>query len=108
MLGRPRIAITRAHCHPETRAYLQRKRSEGKTTREAIRCLKRHLARSAALMVGTGSSLSAVAAVAATAATSDAVHAGAHADAFLLSIFFIAIASVLVEARKLGRADGRI
>lgn len=40
-----RIAITRARCHPETRAYLQRKRTEGKTTREAIRCLKRHLAR---------------------------------------------------------------
>ena len=40
-----RIAITRARCHPETRAYLDRKRAEGKTTREAIRCLKRHLAR---------------------------------------------------------------
>jgi transposase len=40
-----RIAITRARCHPETRAYLDRKRAEGKTTKEAIRCLKRHLAR---------------------------------------------------------------
>jgi transposase len=40
-----RIAVTRARCHPETRAYLDRKRAEGKTTREAIRCLKRHLAR---------------------------------------------------------------
>jgi transposase len=40
-----RIAITRARCHPETKAYLDRKRAEGKTTREAIRCLKRHLAR---------------------------------------------------------------
>jgi transposase len=40
-----RIAITRARCHPETRAYLDRKRAEGKTTREAIRCLKRHLTR---------------------------------------------------------------
>lgn len=40
-----RVAITRARCHPETRAYLDRKRAEGKTTREAIRCLKRHLAR---------------------------------------------------------------
>ncbi len=28
-----------------TRAYLERKASEGKTKREAIRCLKRHLAR---------------------------------------------------------------
>jgi transposase len=40
-----RIAITRARCHPETRDYIARKRSEGKTTRDAIRCLKRHLAR---------------------------------------------------------------
>ena len=40
-----RIAITRARCHPETRDYLARKTAEGKTTREAIRCLKRHLAR---------------------------------------------------------------
>jgi transposase len=40
-----RIAVTRARCHPETRDYLDRKRSEGKTTREAIRCLKRHLTR---------------------------------------------------------------
>jgi transposase len=40
-----RIAITRARCHPETRAYIERKRAEGKTTKDAIRCLKRHLAR---------------------------------------------------------------
>jgi transposase len=40
-----RIAVTRARCHPETRDYIARKRAEGKTTREAIRCLKRHLAR---------------------------------------------------------------
>ena len=40
-----RVAVTRARCHPETKAYLQRKRAEGKTNREAIRCLKRHLAR---------------------------------------------------------------
>ena len=40
-----RVAITRARCHPQTKAYLDRKRAEGKTTREAIRCLKRHLAR---------------------------------------------------------------
>jgi transposase len=39
-----RIAITRARCHPETQDYLARKKAEGKTTREAIRCLKRHLA----------------------------------------------------------------
>ena len=40
-----RIAITRARLDPETRAYLERKQAEGKTRRDAIRCLKRHLAR---------------------------------------------------------------
>jgi transposase len=40
-----RVAVTRLRCHPETRAYIARKRSEGKTTTEAIRCLKRHLTR---------------------------------------------------------------
>jgi transposase len=40
-----RIIVTRARCHPETRDYIARRRSEGKTTREAIRCLKRYLAR---------------------------------------------------------------
>ena len=39
------IAITRARIDPTTRAYLERKRAEGKTNREALRCLKRHLAR---------------------------------------------------------------
>lgn len=39
------IAITRARIDPSTRAYLERKRAEGKTNREALRCLKRHLAR---------------------------------------------------------------
>ena len=32
-----RIAITRARCHPETRDYIARKLSEGKTHRDAIR-----------------------------------------------------------------------
>ena len=40
-----RIAVTRLRCHPETQAYIARKRAEGKSTKEAIRCLKRHLAR---------------------------------------------------------------
>ena len=40
-----RVAVTRARCHPETRDYVARKTAEGKTYREAIRCLKRHLAR---------------------------------------------------------------
>lgn len=39
------IAITRARIDPETRAYLAKKRAEGKSHREAMRCLKRHLAR---------------------------------------------------------------
>jgi transposase len=39
------IAITRARVDPQTRAYLERKRAEGKTNREALRCLKRYLAR---------------------------------------------------------------
>jgi transposase len=39
------IALSRARTDPETRAYLARKHSEGKTKLEAIRCLKRHLAR---------------------------------------------------------------
>ena len=39
------IALSRAKTDPETRAYLARKHAEGKTKLEAIRCLKRHLAR---------------------------------------------------------------
>lgn len=39
------IALCRARTDPATRAYLDRKAAEGKTKREAIRCLKRHLAR---------------------------------------------------------------
>jgi transposase len=40
-----RIAITQARVHEPARAYLERKRAEGKSRREAIRCLKRLLAR---------------------------------------------------------------
>ena len=40
-----RVIVTRARCHPQTRDYIERRRSEGKSTREAIRCLKRYLAR---------------------------------------------------------------
>jgi transposase len=39
------IAITRGRLDPETRAYLARKEAEGKSRMEAMRCLKRHLAR---------------------------------------------------------------
>jgi transposase len=40
-----RMAVTRARCDPQTRDYIARKKAEGKTNRDAIRCLKRHLAR---------------------------------------------------------------
>ena len=40
-----RIALTRSRMHPETIAFIERKTAEGKTRREAIRALKRHLAR---------------------------------------------------------------
>jgi transposase len=40
-----RIAVTRARCDPRAKAYIARKKTEGKTNREAIRCLKRHLIR---------------------------------------------------------------
>jgi transposase len=40
-----RLAITKGRLDPETAAYLDRKQAEGKTRREAIRSLKRHLAR---------------------------------------------------------------
>jgi transposase len=40
-----RIAVTQGRAHPPARAYLARKQAEGKTRKEALRCLKRHLAR---------------------------------------------------------------
>src|SRR6266498_3128723 len=40
-----RIAITQARYHPAACAHLERKQAEGKSRREAIRCLKRTLAR---------------------------------------------------------------
>ena len=40
-----RIAVTQGRVHAPARAYLERKQNEGKTRREAIRCLKRQLAR---------------------------------------------------------------
>ena len=39
-----RIAITQIRCHAPARDYYQRKLAEGKTRREALRCLKRHIA----------------------------------------------------------------
>lgn len=40
------IIIGRMRTHPETLAYVQRRRAQGKSNPEIIRCLKRHLARS--------------------------------------------------------------
>ena len=40
-----RIAVTQKRIHPQAQVFLERKREEGKSTREALRCLKRHLAR---------------------------------------------------------------
>ncbi len=40
-----RIAITQSRYHADARAYLERKQAEGKSRREALRCLKRLLAR---------------------------------------------------------------
>jgi transposase len=40
-----RVIVTRARCHQPTRDYIERRRRDGKTTRDAIRCLKRYLAR---------------------------------------------------------------
>ncbi len=39
------IAVTQARMHPPAIAYMQRKQAAGKSYREALRCLKRHLAR---------------------------------------------------------------
>jgi len=40
------ILVTRKRSHPDTIAYIERRLAEGKTRREANRCLKRYLARS--------------------------------------------------------------
>ena len=37
--------MSKGRLDPETAAYLARKQAEGKSRREALRCLKRHLAR---------------------------------------------------------------
>jgi transposase len=40
-----RLAVTKGRLDPDTAAYLERKQADGKSRREALRCLKRHLAR---------------------------------------------------------------
>jgi len=39
------VAVTQARMHPPAIAYVERKRGEGMSTREALRCLKRHITR---------------------------------------------------------------
>ena len=40
-----RIAVAQGRCHPPAQQYLARKQAEGQSRKEALRCLKRHLAR---------------------------------------------------------------
>ena len=40
-----RLAVNKANWDPDTAAYLARKQAEGKSRKEALRCVKRHLAR---------------------------------------------------------------
>jgi transposase len=40
-----RIAVTQGRIYPPAREFLERKQAEGKSRMEALRCLKRHLAR---------------------------------------------------------------
>jgi transposase len=40
-----RIVVTQIRMHPPAKDYIARRIAEGKTKREAIRCLKRHLVR---------------------------------------------------------------
>ncbi len=40
-----RIVLTRMSSHPETRAYVARRRTDGLSTPEIMRCLKRYVAR---------------------------------------------------------------
>jgi transposase len=37
------MALTQARMDPRARAYVERRRAEGRTRRDAIRALKRHL-----------------------------------------------------------------
>jgi transposase len=39
------IAVTQMRMHPPAIAFMERKKAEGMSTREALRCLKRHLSR---------------------------------------------------------------
>lgn len=53
------ILVTRRRIHPPTIAYIERRTQEGKTRREANRCLKRYLARSLYRLLENGAPLAA-------------------------------------------------
>jgi transposase len=48
------VILTRSRAHAPTRAYLERRRTDGKNPREARRCLKRYLARRIYRLLETG------------------------------------------------------
>ena len=51
-----RIAITQGRCHPPAQAYLARKQAQGQSRKEALRCLKRYLARTVYRLLTTSES----------------------------------------------------
>jgi transposase len=51
------ILVTRRRAHAPTIAYINRRTQEGKTRREAVRCLKRYLARSLFRLLENGAQL---------------------------------------------------
>jgi transposase len=56
-----RIAIVQGRVDPDARSYLARKQTEGKSRREAVRCLKRFIARRVWNLLPKGASASATA-----------------------------------------------
>jgi transposase len=51
-----RVALCRLRWHPATRAYAERRTTDGKTKKEIIRCLKRYIARELYELITTTSS----------------------------------------------------
>ena len=51
------ILVTRRRSHPATIAYIERRVQQGKSRREATRCLKRYLARNLYRLLENGTPL---------------------------------------------------
>ena len=51
------LRLTRKRSHPATIAYIERRLQQGKTRREANRCLKRYLARASTDILEHGAPL---------------------------------------------------